>query len=376
MESFVSSKWARLFAGASLLCLAYTPVAIDFFNMTDEDIVASNSDFDEISIKPFTPNIERSSLMSHWIGSDPLSPSFSDTKDLSPNAASNFFSDFQSRVANLDSSQEKLRENAIKTISSGAFKGSKFVQGVIKSNFYVDAKKYGVPVAVIDGVIRGLSRKIDFRRSLKKDDKFEIAFNDKKEILYFRITTKRQNVAMYKFGKEGHFFENGEKVSSLKKSNAFGLPLRGAYRISSRYGYRRHPITGRYKHHAGVDFAARYGTPIYAIFDGVVTRAANYSGYGKCVDIKHASGYSSRYGHLSRIFVSPGTWVKKGQRIGSVGSSGFSTGSHLHLELAKNSKTMNPLSVKMMPEKVERVSNNRKFNALKKYSSKLALFVS
>ena len=76
MESFVSSKWARLFAGTSLLCLAYAPVAIDFFSMTDENIVASNSDFSEISIKPFTPNVEQSSLMSHWVGNDLLRQNF------------------------------------------------------------------------------------------------------------------------------------------------------------------------------------------------------------------------------------------------------------------------------------------------------------
>ncbi len=143
-------------------------------------------------------------------------------------------------------------------------------------------------------------------------------------------------------------------------------------RVSSPFGVRIHPITRVRKKHNGVDLAAGHGTPIYAIYDGVVTRASRYSGYGKCVDIKHKNGYASRYGHLSRMVVRLGSKVRKGQLIAYSGATGAATGPHLHLELARNNVNVNPLSVKMMPEKEQHVSNRRQFNSLKNYFNNLS----
>jgi murein DD-endopeptidase MepM/ murein hydrolase activator NlpD len=120
-----------------------------------------------------------------------------------------------------------------------------------------------------------------------------------------------------------------------------------------------------------VDLIAAHGTPVYAVFDGVVTRASRYYGYGNCVDIQHASSYSSRYGHLSRCSVRCGARVRKGQLIGYSGSTGTSTGPHLHLELAKNNRVINPLSVKMIPEESGTVPHMGNFNILKKQISKI-----
>ncbi|MGL4948321.1 MAG: M23 family metallopeptidase [Mycoplasma sp.] len=100
-----------------------------------------------------------------------------------------------------------------------------------------------------------------------------------------------------------------------------------------------------------MDLRAPYGSPVFAIYDGVVTHASYHCGYGHCIEIKHASGYSSRYAHLSKYAVRVGSRVKKGQKIGMVGSSGVSTGAHLHLEFAKNNSVLNPFSVKMMRQK-------------------------
>jgi murein DD-endopeptidase MepM/ murein hydrolase activator NlpD len=112
---------------------------------------------------------------------------------------------------------------------------------------------------------------------------------------------------------------------------------------------RRHPITHRYTMHNGVDLRAMHGAPVLAIMDGRVVRASYYAGYGLCVDVQHISGYRSRYAHLSKTLVQCGNYVRKGQQIGRIGSTGISTGAHLHLELARNGRVMNPLNVKMIP---------------------------
>jgi murein DD-endopeptidase MepM/ murein hydrolase activator NlpD len=261
-----------------------------------------------------------------------------------------------------------LKVSPVKTISHGEFAGSRLVKSEIQSNFYADARRLGVPANVVDSVIGNLSQKIDFRRSLKAGDRFEVLYSPKNEMLYARIMTRRCKAAVYRFNSgtnTAYYFENGQKVCFDHRSS-FGSPLARGLRVSSSYGYRRHPISGRWMNHTGVDFTATYGAPVQAIFDGIVTRASYYYGYGHCVDIKHRSGYSSRYAHLSGYSVRCGAYVKKGQIIGRVGTSGTSTGSHLHLELARNNKTINPLSVKMIPSEGGMCPNLRQFNARKR----------
>lgn len=115
-------------------------------------------------------------------------------------------------------------------------------------------------------------------------------------------------------------------------------------RISSGYGWRIHPITGQRRFHDGLDIAANHGNPVYAYTDGRVVEAGWNGGYGNCVLIDHGNGLKTRYAHLSRIDVRVGQKVKVGQRIGAVGSTGNSTGPHLHFEVIKNGKTQNPLN--------------------------------
>lgn len=126
-----------------------------------------------------------------------------------------------------------------------------------------------------------------------------------------------------------------------------GVPVQFAWpcrrsRISSRFGYRKDPFTGRRSFHGGMDFASGYGTSVYASMDGIVTYAGWMGGYGKLVVIKHRSGYSTRYGHLSRILVTKGKRVRQEQRIGNVGNTGRSTGTHLHFEIRENGKALDP----------------------------------
>jgi len=129
------------------------------------------------------------------------------------------------------------------------------------------------------------------------------------------------------------------------KGSRFGMPLRHP-RITSHFAYRRwHPILHRYRPHHGTDFGARRGTPLLAVNDGKVIFAGWMGGYGKVVKIRHAGGYVSLYAHQSRIRVKRGQRVKKGQIIGYVGSTGRSTGPHLHFGLMKNGRWINPMKV-------------------------------
>jgi murein DD-endopeptidase MepM/ murein hydrolase activator NlpD len=199
-------------------------------------------------------------------------------------------------------------------------------------------------------------------------------YNNKNVMLYSKIKTKHRQVAVYRFTHGSHsayYFDNGSKVAAASSSNSFVQPLKGKLQVSSPFGGREHPIRGGYQRHTGVDLKASYNTPVYAIFDGVVVRASPYYGYGNCIDIRHPSGYSSRYAHLSRYAVRNGLKVKKGQLIGYTGSTGVSTGSHLHLELARNNTLLNPLNTKMIPGEAATVPNVGSFNLLKRRIEKI-----
>jgi len=123
----------------------------------------------------------------------------------------------------------------------------------------------------------------------------------------------------------------------------FAWPVPGSQRITSSYGWRIHPVYKTRKFHSGIDVGAGYGLDIVAAADGTVTLATTNGGYGKCVIINHGSGISTLYGHCSSMLVSVGTKVTKGQVIAKVGSTGVSTGPHLHFEVRVNGSTTDPL---------------------------------
>ena len=122
-----------------------------------------------------------------------------------------------------------------------------------------------------------------------------------------------------------------------------GLPV-AARAMTSGFGMRRHPILGTGRLHAGVDLAAGMGSPIVAPADGVVSTANWQGGYGLLVAIDHGGGLQTRYGHMSRLNVYPGQVVRRGDVIGNVGSTGLSTGPHLHYEMRRNGVAINPFA--------------------------------
>jgi murein DD-endopeptidase MepM/ murein hydrolase activator NlpD len=143
-----------------------------------------------------------------------------------------------------------------------------------------------------------------------------------------------------RWGSQGQFYEAsgvGEQTSGLLQ------PVPG--RITSGFGMRRHPILGYVRRHAGMDFHASYGQPIVAVTDGYVASAGRAGGCGNAVKLQHAAGLATRYCHMSRMAVSAGQSVRRGQVIGYVGTTGLSTGPHLHYEMYRNGQAINPASV-------------------------------
>lgn len=277
-----------------------------------------------------------------------------------------------------DKIHEKIKEtkaivsqHSTKELRFGPFAKSTIVKGVVSSNFYVDALRFGVPAKVIDSMVKNLSGKVNFRRSLKKGNVFEVMFDKKKRLLYCSIQSGKNNKvksSVYGIDENGklvYYRDDGTRVNA-PTPQGFGKPLAGALSITSPYGIRIHPITRQKHYHSGVDLKARYGAPIFAIASGKVIRASRYAGYGNCVEILHDNGYKSLYGHLSSYAVRCGMRVVKGQKIGAAGSTGFSTGPHLHLELARYDRKMNPLGVKMMASDSGRIGNVQRFREHKR----------
>ncbi len=172
--------------------------------------------------------------------------------------------------------------------------------------------------------------------------------------------------------KEGYRKVVRTKTKIVKKRSAyrFIMPLKNP-RITSRFSYKRwHPILRRYRPHLGLDFGAKRGTPLYAIAKGKVIYAGWMRGYGKVVKIKHRGGYVSLYAHMSRIKTRVGRYVKQGQVIGTVGSTGRSTGPHLHLGIYHNSRALNPLKLLKKKGKYVNVKITTKYKSMEKYSIK------
>ncbi|MBT3358922.1 MAG: M23 family metallopeptidase [Rhodospirillales bacterium] len=230
--------------------------------------------------------------------------------------------------------------------------------GVIGSSLFVDGEKAGVPVAVLVELIRAYSWDVDFQRDIWPNDSFEVMWErvydgegnlvHNGEILFANLTLTGTSQPIYRFkddhGDIGYFNDKGQ---SARKA-LMRTPIDGA-RLSSRYGRRKHPILGYTKVHRGVDFAAPKGTPIYAAGDGRVDHSGWKGAYGKYVRIRHNSEYSTAYGHMTRIARSAGKGkrVRQGQIIGYVGSTGRSTGAHLHYEIMRGGRQTNPLKVRM-----------------------------
>ena len=198
---------------------------------------------------------------------------------------------------------------------------------------------------------------IDLTKKVAAGDSIDIletdGASDKRELLYVTLTLGGTSRELYRFRGDDGSIEFYDPEGETGKRFLTRRPVQGGGRLASRFGYRIHPIFKTRKLPTGVDFASPLGTPIYAAGDGIVDRAQWVSGYGKYIELTHVNGYETAYGHMSRIAdgIKPGVAVRQGQVIGYVGSTGNSTGNHLHFEVRVNGRPVDPLSVKLPRDK-------------------------
>ena len=250
-----------------------------------------------------------------------------------------------------------------------------FKEGKITQSLYKTAVDLNVQPNIIIEFARIYGFQVDFQRDIRKNDNFQIMYevfedDDGKvfetgNIIFANLKLSGINNSLYYFdkkGSEGHYDENGKSVEkALMKT-----PINGA-RLSSAFGMRKHPIDGFNKMHRGTDFAAPMGTPIMASGSGVITRARWCGGGGNCVKIKHNSRYETIYAHMKNFArgIKEGARVKQGQIIGYVGSTGKSTGPHLHYEVVVNGKKVNSQKLKLPSGKILKNKERKIFEVAK-----------
>ena len=250
-----------------------------------------------------------------------------------------------------------------------------YEENVILQSLYRAATDRNIPANTIIEFARIYGFQVDFQRDIRKKDKFQIMYEvylnqDKQiietgEILFANLILSGQDNSLYYFdkeGSEGHYDKNGKSIEkALMKT-----PINGA-RLSSSFGMRKHPIDGFNKMHRGTDFAAPLGTPIMASGSGRIVKAGWCGGGGNCVKIKHNSTYQTIYAHMSKFArgIKTGKKVKQGQIIGFVGSTGKSTGPHLHYEVIVNGKKVNSQKLKLPSGKILKGKERNSFETAK-----------
>lgn len=251
-----------------------------------------------------------------------------------------------------------------------------YAEDVIEQSLYKAATNNKVPSNIIIDFASIYGFKVDFQRDIKKKDEFQILFeaflNEKNQIIetgniiYSNLKLSGQDNSLYYFkdkeGTTGHYDKMGQSV----KKALMKTPINGA-RLSSSFGMRKHPIDGYNKMHQGTDFAAPMGTPIMASGDGVIIKAGWCGGGGNCIKIKHNQTYQTVYAHMSKFVrgLGKGVRVKQGQTIGYVGSTGKSTGPHLHYEVIRDGKRINSQTLKLPSGKILKNENRLNFETSK-----------
>ena len=264
--------------------------------------------------------------------------------------------------------KKKIKKNFVKNLV--------YKETVITNSLYDSALNLGIKPNIIIEFARLYGFQVDFQRDIWKNDSFQIIYeefvNDKNEIvdtgeiIFANLNLQDTDLQLYKYeyekNKIEYFDENGKSI----RKTLMKTPINGA-RLSSSYGKRKHPILGYTKMHTGTDFAAPTGTPIMASGDGKVTKAGWCGGGGNCVKIKHNSTYQTVYAHMSKFGrgIKRGARVKQGQIIGYVGSTGMSTGPHLHYEVIENGKKINSQKLKLPSGKILKGEDRKMFEVSK-----------
>jgi len=282
-----------------------------------------------------------------------------------PNKERSIYLDFQSEEIELQVDNLEI------------FKSSRFVEVEVNNSIYQSMIEKNIPENIIMEFIKLFSFDIDFQRDIRKENILTLYFDyykDEKQnyvksdvINFAKIKLHNQSYELYRFTNDkgelvDYFDSNGKSATkALMKT-----PINGA-RLSSAYGMRKHPILGYNRLHQGVDFAAPIGTPIMAAGTGRIEKIGTNGGAGKYIRIKHLNGYKTAYAHLNSYAsgMSKGVKVRQGQTIGFVGSTGLSTGPHLHYEVWFNNKKINPMTMRLPSGVKLNDSQLEKFNRFK-----------
>ena len=225
------------------------------------------------------------------------------------------------------------------------------IRGIVGNSLYRSARSAGAPIGAIQQYLQTIDDHLSIDSDIQPGDTFDIIISYKRsasgetqqgDLLFAGLERAgKPQAQLLRWGGEGQYFE-----ASGMGQRRTGLIMPVVGRITSNYGARRHPVLGYTRMHAGVDFGAAYGSPIYAVGDANVSFSGRHGGHGNYVKLDHGGGYATGYAHMSRIAVYSGTSVRAGQIIGYVGSTGLSTGPHLHYELYQNGRSVNPMSVR------------------------------
>ena len=275
---------------------------------------------------------------------------------------------FKKSSINNDYVSKKIKKNYTKNLV--------YKETVITESLYDSAINLGIKPNIIIEFARLYGFQVDFQRDIWKNDSFQIIYeeflNEDKEIvdtgiiIFANLNLQNTDLQLYKYEHEknkiDYFDENGKSI----RKTLMKTPINGA-RLSSSYGKRKHPILGYTKMHTGTDFAAPMGTPIMASGDGKITKAGWCGGGGNCVKIKHNTTYQTVYAHMSKFGkgIKKGKRVKQGQIIGYVGSTGLSTGPHLHYEVIENGRKINSQKLKLPSGKILKGEERKKFEVSK-----------
>lgn len=225
------------------------------------------------------------------------------------------------------------------------------VSGEVGGGIFVAATTGGAPSSIAQQYIRAIAPKISMD-NLDRDARFDMIVERERaatgevrfgKLLYVGLTQGNRATRMIEWtigGRTEWYDLSG--VGQMRPG--FTTPVANA-RKTSGFGWRMHPLLGYSRMHQGTDYGAAHGTPIRAVTDGVVSFAGWHGGHGNMVKLSHSGGLGSGYAHMSRIAVAPGARVSQGQVIGYVGSTGLSTGAHLHFEVYRGGRAVSPNSV-------------------------------
>jgi murein DD-endopeptidase MepM/ murein hydrolase activator NlpD len=220
------------------------------------------------------------------------------------------------------------------------------ITGRVGDGLYWSLRAAGASSQVAAQYLAALATEIDVG-DVPSNASFDLVLGSGANLLYAGLSgagERELQLVRWDANGRGEWIDPANAARPASVQSGMMMPARGP--ITSYFGYRYHPILHFSRFHAGVDIGASWGSPIVAAADGRIVAAGWAGGYGREVQIAHGGGLVSLYGHMSEIVAAPGSFVRQGQLIGYVGSSGLSTGPHVHFEVREDGQPVNPLAVR------------------------------